>query len=271
MLRLIATSILIAFGASQAIAANVGGARSYESQLSGATDTSIEFSNQSDWKGVVGGGIGLVPEFIGANDYEIGALPLVDVEWRGAYFISTQRGAGLNLYRRSGLKFGPRFTYDRGRDSSNSSFLTGLPDVDPAIEIGAFLETLNGPFRFKGDLRKGLNGHEGFVASFDLAVGGRLNEKSNLILGGVTHYASKDYTKAYFDSTVAATGRALFSADGGGFSDVGGYATVVYNISERVFVSGMIRGTLLIGEAADSPISQSDGQYFFGTLFGYRF
>jgi len=271
MLKAIAAALLFAFSASLAVAANVGGTRSYESQLSGATDTAIDFSGQSDWRGIIGGGIGLTPEFIGANDYEISALPLFDVEWRGAYFLSTQRGAGLNLYRRGGLKFGPRLTYDRGRDSSESTFLAGLPDVDATIEFGAFLETLNGPWRFKGDLRKGLSGHEGLVASLDLAFGGRLNDRANLILGGVTHYASKDYTKAYFDSTVAGTSRAVFLSDGGGFSDVGGYATVVYNFSERVFLSGVIRGTILIGNAADSPISQSDGQYFFGTVFGYRF
>jgi len=216
-------------------------------------------------------GIGLNPEFIGSDDYEISALPLFDVEWRGAYFASTQRGVGLNLIRNPGLKFGPRFTYDRGRESSESTFLTGLPDVDAGIEIGAFLETLNGPWRFKGDLRKALGGHEGLVASLDLALGGRLNDRANLILGGTTHYASKDYMKSYFDSSVAGTGRPVFLTDGGGFSDIGGYATLVYNFSDRVFVSSVLRGTLLIGDAADSPISQSDGQYFFGTIFGYRF
>jgi outer membrane scaffolding protein for murein synthesis (MipA/OmpV family) len=266
---LVATFLIV--GASTALAANVGGTQSYESQLSGATDTAFDFSGSTDWSGIVGGGIGLNPEFIGSSDYKISALPLFDVEWRGAYFASTQRGVGLNFYRRSGLKMGPRLTYDRGRESSESTFLAGLPDVDGTVEIGAFLETLNGPWRFKGDFRKGLGGHEGFVASLDLAISGRLNDRANLILGATTHYASKDYMKSYFDSTVVGTLRPVFASDGGGFSDIGGYATIVRNFTDRIFISGVIRGTLLIGDAADSPISQSDGQYFFGTIFGYRF
>jgi len=266
---LVATCLII--GASTALAANVGGTRSYESQLSGATDTAVDFSRSNDWSGIVGGGFGLSPEFIGSDDYEISALPLFDVEWRGAYFASTERGVGLNFFRRPGVKLGPRLTYDRGRESSESTFLAGLPDVDGAVEIGAFLETLNGPWRFKGDFRKGLGGHEGFVTSLDLAIGGRLNDRANLILGATTHYASKDYAKSYFDSTVAGTARPVFLTDGGGFSDIGGYATLVRNFTDRIFISGVIRGTLLIGDAADSPISQSDGQYFFGTIFGYRF
>ena len=257
--------------ASTALAANVGGTGSYESQLSGATDTSVVFSRNNDWSGIVGAGIGFNPGFIGSDDYEISPLPLLDEEWRGAYFASTQRGVGLNFYRSSSLKMGPRFTYDHGRKSSENVFLAGLPDVDGAVEIGAFLETMNGPWRFKSDFRQGLGGHEGFVASLDLAISGRLNERANLILGVTTHYASKDYMKSYFDSTVASTARGVFVSDGGGLSDIGGYATIVRNFTDRIFISGMIRGTLLIGDAAKSPISQTDGQYFFGTIFGYRF
>lgn len=271
MLKPIFAALCLALTTSTALAANVGGTRSYESQLAGATDTAINFSRDNEWSGIIGGGIGLNPEFIGSDDYEVSALPLFDVEWRGAYFASTQRGVGLNMIRNPGLKLGPRFTYDRGRESSDSTFLSGLPDVDAGVEIGAFIETLNGPWRFKSDIRKALGGHEGLVVSLDLALGGRLSDRANLILGGTTHYASKDYMKSYFDSSVAGTGRPVFLTDGGGFSDIGGYATLVYNFSDRVFISGVLRGTLLIGDAADSPISQSDGQYFFGTIFGYRF
>ena len=53
---LVATCLII--GASTALAANVGGTRSYESQLSGATDTAIDFSRSNDWSGIVGGGVG---------------------------------------------------------------------------------------------------------------------------------------------------------------------------------------------------------------------
>ena len=266
---LVATLVMV--GATTALAANVGGTRSYENQLSGATDTAVDFLRRNDWSGVVGGGIGLSPEFIGSNDYESSALPLFDVEWRGAYFASTQRGVGLNFYRRSGLKIGPRLTYDRGRESSESIHLAGLPDVDGALEIGAFLDAINGPWRFRGDLRKGLGGHDGLVVSLDLAIGGRLNDRANMILGATTHYASKDYMKAYFDNTVLATARSIFATDGGGFSDIGGYATIVHNFTDHLFISGVLRGTLFIGDAALSPISQTNGQYFVGTIFGYRF
>lgn len=272
MNKIICAMLFCAIGAGPALAANVGSTRSYESQVSGATDTAVEFFNDSDWRGLIGGGAGITPEFIGSDDYELSAIPLFDIEWRGAYFAGTERGLGLNFIRRNNLKFGPRFTFDRGRDSSDSTFLNGLPDVDPSIEFGVFLETLSGPWRFKGDLRQGItDGHEGFVASVDLAIGGRLNDRANLVIGGVAHYAGEDYMKAYFDVTVAGAGRNTFSVDGGSFSDIGAYGTLVYNFSDRVFVSTTLRGALLLGDAADSSISQSDGQYFLGAVFGYRF
>lgn len=107
ILKPILVAAFLIVGASTALAATVGGTRSYESQLSGATDTAVNFSRSNDWSGILGGGIGLNPKFIGSSDSEISALPLFDVEWRGAYFASTQRGVGLNFYRRSGLKMGP--------------------------------------------------------------------------------------------------------------------------------------------------------------------
>lgn len=272
MKRTFAAALFLAVASTPALAANVSSTRSYESQLAGATDTAIDFFSDSDWRGIIGGGGGIAPEFIGSDDYEISPLPLFDVEWRGAYFASTQRGVGLNFVRRPELKFGPRVTYDRGRDSSDSTFLTGLSDVDPSLELGVFLETLNGPWRFKGDMRQGItDGHKGFILSLDLAIGGQISERTNLIIGGVAHYAGEDYMKAYFNVSVAGTSRPVYAVDGGGFSDIGAYGTLVYNFSDRVFLSTMLRGSLLMGDAADSPISQSAGQYYLGAIFGYRF
>ena len=79
-------------------AADVGG-QGLEAQLSGALDTRIDSSSTRDFQVIAGAGLGLKRIFIGADTFELAVLPLLDIEWRRAYFFSTQRGLGLNLFR----------------------------------------------------------------------------------------------------------------------------------------------------------------------------
>ena len=272
MKRLFVAAIAaLAFSTAPAQAASLG-VNGWEAQLGGTNDFQGNLGDD-DWRGVVGAGIGLAPEFIGADDLEAVGLPLIDVEWRNAYFLSTQRGAGLNLIRRPNFKFGPRLTYDQGRDSSDSTFLRGLRDVEGSFEAGVFLTGISGNWRYAADVRQGLGeeGHDGLVGTIDIARAGQLNDKATLIVGGFTHYASKKYLESYFGVPAATASFARYTVQGGGFSDFGGYLNLVYNFTDNWFLSGMIRAALLFGDAADSPVSQSDGQYYVGTLLGYRF
>jgi outer membrane protein len=257
--------------ATTAMAASVG-VNGFEAQLSGTTDPRVDLGND-DWRGVIGGGVGLAPEFIGADDMEAVGLPLIDVEWRNAYFFSTTRGAGLNIIRRPTFQFGPRITYDQGRDSSDSTILRGLRDIEGSFEVGLFLNGYGGNWRYSADIRQGLGdeGHDGFVATLDLARAGQISEKATLIVGGFGHYASSKYLQAYFGVPTATANFARYTVDGGGLTDVGGYLNLVYSFTDNWFMSGILRGALLMGDAADSPVSQADGQYYFGTVLGYRF
>jgi len=259
--------------ASGARAADVG-AGGFENQLSGAVDTNIERLDAGDFRGVIGGGVGAANTFVGSNDIEGVALPLFDVEWRGAYFLSTQRGLGLNIIRKRTLRVGPRLTLDRGRDTGDDSFLTGMRDIDPTIEGGAFLVGFNGNWRFKADLRRGFSsgGHEGVVASADLAYAGRIDERTSVVIGATIHWANAAYANRFFGvSTAEATAaRPAFVGDAG-FQDFRGYLTIVFNFSERIFMSVQARAANLIGAASDSPLSEDDLQVFTGTLLGYRF
>lgn len=258
---------------SGAQAADVG-AGGYESQLSGAVDTNIERLDGGNFRGVIGGGVGAANTFVGSNDIEGVALPLFDIEWRKAYFLSIQRGLGLNLIRQRNLRVGPRLTLDRGRKAGDDAFLTGMRDIDPTIEGGAFLVGFSGPWRVKADIRRGFSsgGHEGIVASFDLAFAGRVDERTSIVIGANAHWANAAYADRFFGvaTTEATAARPAFVADSG-FQDFGGYLTVVFNFSDRVFISAQARVANLIGPASDSPLSEDDLQVFTGTLLGYRF
>jgi len=262
----------VAIASAPALAADIG-VNGLEGQLSGVTDIRVTVDPDGDWSGVVGAGAGFAPEFIGSEDYEITLLPAIDVEWRGAYFFSTQRGLGLNFIRSPSFKAGPRLTYDFGRDSSKTPFLRGLPNVDGSVEFGIFGDLLLGNFRLKSDLRKGLQneGHNAFILNLDAAYGGQANERLRIIVGAFTHYVSEEYMQKYFDVTVAAAKRPRFTSQGGGFPDLGLYLNMNFSVTERAYLAFTTRGAGLLGDAADSPISQQDLQYFAGLSVGYRF
>jgi len=57
MLKTTVAAVCLALTTSVAMAANVGGTKSYESQLAGATDTAIDFSRNNEWSGIIGGAL----------------------------------------------------------------------------------------------------------------------------------------------------------------------------------------------------------------------
>ncbi len=270
---LVIAAMLVVAAASGTQAASVG-AGGLENQLSGALDTNIERLGAGNFHGIIGGGVGAANTFVGSNDFEALALPLFDVEWRGAYFLSSQRGLGINIVRKRTLRIGPRLTLDQGRDAGDDSFLAGMRDIDPTIEGGAFLVGFNGNWRLKADLLRGFSsgGHEGVVGSLDLAYAGRIDERTSVVIGANLHWTNAAYATRFFGVTAAeATAtRPVFVGDSG-FQDFGGYLTVVFNFSERIFISAQARAVNLIGSAADSPLSEGDQQFFTGTLLGFRF
>tara|TARA_B100000029_G_scaffold312132_1_gene304639 strand:+ start:247 stop:1059 length:813 start_codon:yes stop_codon:yes gene_type:complete len=241
----------------------------YEHWLAGAMATRL--GERGEWRVVMGAGAGLAPEYRGADDYEGKALPLVDIEWRGAYFASTQRGLGVNIVRQRSTRAGPRITYDLGRDTSDSTALIGLADVDLTVEAGVFAEHFTRAWRIKADLRMGLNGHEGIIGSFDVALGGALADRTSLIIGGKIHAADEKYMQAYFGVPAGGTTNFTFFQPKAGLRDITGYATMTYVITDNIYVTLDMSASLMTGDAADSPISISDDQYFVGTMIAYRF
>ena len=229
-----------------------------------------QLSEPGEWRVVMGSGAAVAPEYRGSDKYESKALPLLDIEWRGAYFASTQRGLGVNIFRQRSTRAGPRITYDLGRESSDSDSLIGLPDVDPTVEAGVFVEHFMQAWRFKADLQMGLNGHEGIIGSFDVALGGALADKTSLVIGANVHAADEKYMQTYFGVPSGGSPNFTFFQPGAGLRDMAGYATITYVITNNLYLTMNLNASLLIGDAGDSPISISDDQYFVGTIIAYR-
>lgn len=225
------------------------------------------------WRGVFAAGIGSAPTFLGSDNYEVKPLGIAEVEYRNTFFVSTRKGIGAYLLKQGRFRGGVHATVDFGRDSADDGFLKGLPNVKTGVEVGLLGEFYTGSLRLRGDVRQEIaGGHGGALISLEGAYGGRWSKDVSIIIGLNGTLMSATYADAYFSvpKASAKSGRPAFTA-GAGVRDVGIFAQAIYDVSRSVFVSLDLRGNLLLMDAANSPISQNDPQFFGGVMVGYRF
>ncbi|MDA1097992.1 MAG: MipA/OmpV family protein [Proteobacteria bacterium] len=213
------------------------------------------------------------PDYLGADNMTTRALPLLDVNYAGTLFLSTQQGIGWNMWRKRTLRAGPRITFDYGRESSDSPSLTGLPDIDLGTEAGLFIEGFVSSWRFKGDIRQEIGGgHGGLLINGEASWGSRWTKKSSIIMGMRATYMDDSYAESYFSVSAANAlpSRPAYTASGG-FRDVNAYFQVIYDFTQTFYVATELRGTALMQQASDSPISESEAFVTGSIMAGVRF
>ncbi|NQV61606.1 MAG: MipA/OmpV family protein [Alphaproteobacteria bacterium] len=218
-------------------------------------------------------GVVSAPEFLGSDSISARALPLLDVNYAGSLFLSTQQGIGWNMWRKRTFRAGPRITFDYGRQAADSTSLTGLPDIDIGTEAGLFFESFMASWRFKGDFRKDVGGgHGGLLINGEASWGSRWTKDTSLIMGMRMTYMDTTYAESYFSVSAAnaTSGRAAYTA-AGGLRDVNAYAQLVYDFTPAIYLATEVRATALMAQAADSPLAEQDAFFTGAVMLGVRF
>jgi len=221
----------------------------------------------------IAAGAAAAPEYIGSDTIASKPLPLLDINYAGTLFLSTQQGIGWNIWRKRTLRAGPRITFDYGRNAADAPSLAGLPDIELGTEIGLFFEGFVASWRFKGDLRKEVGGgHGGSLINGEVAWGSRWSKNASLILGMRTTFMDDTYAESYFGIAAAnaRAGRSEYTPTAG-FRDINAYAQLVYDFTQALYVATELRGTSLMAQAADSPLAESDAFFTGSVMVGYRF
>lgn len=239
--------------------------------LSGAAAAQDEKAafDREGWRGALTLGVGLRPDYEGSDDYEVIPVPMSRVEWRGFGFYTYGTRAMLDVLPQHALMGGPMLHYRFGRDDVEDSRVDALPDVDDAVEAGAFFgiriptgedprELLVPTVTFLQDLS---GGHSGWLAAGHVTNTFVLLKPLALELGGTVTYASEDYEQAYFGidpAGAAASGLDAYEP-GGGFKDVRLHAALEFYLSRSWSLGTTLVYKRLVGEAADSPIVEDAG------------
>jgi MipA family protein len=220
------------------------------------------------------------PRFPGARDYTAFGFPSVDFRKAGepVRFSAPDDGVSFTVFESPVFRFGPVARFQSGRYlSDDRRRLFGLNKINWAVEPGAFFEFWPTQFlRTRVELRRGVNGHHGFVGSigadYVLPVG-----QFVFSLGPRFQYGDEAFNSKYFSVSpleAALNGQVTPYSAGGGFNTVGVLAAATYTLDERWAVTGYGGYNRLVGDSGRSPIVRRLGtpdQFTFGAKVSYSF
>ena len=230
-----------------------------------AADGPPEDGLGSRWQ--AGGFVYVSPSFEGSKSYEAIAFPFVAPAGVGSGDGAIQlKGADdlrWRLLKMGGLEFGALGGYRFGRDGDDVTNVV-VGDVDGGLVLGAFATYRAGALAFSLSYHHQVTGDDtGGLIRLGLEHTMRLSPAVKLTTGVGTNYATQDYMTAFFST-------AAFDAEAG-FKDVYVSATASVDLSDRWTLHLIGRYAHLIGDAADSPIVETESQLYGGLALSYKF
>lgn len=214
----------------------------------------------SDWSVSLGLGFAVAPEFEGSDKYKTQAVPLINIEYKDRFFLSSLDGAvGVYLFREPLWNMGLALGYNQGRKEKDSDLLKGMGNVDGAAEVKVFAEwTPDIPFSAKLELAKGTGDINGFTATATLGHNTALSESLNWGNSISSTYSDSDYNKVFFGITEkqsrGSKRRYEQYTPGSGIKDVAYSTSLVYTVSDHWTAMVIGQYKRLTGPAADSPL-----------------
>jgi len=239
-------------------------------------------ANAVEWTVGLGGGV--APDYEGSENYEL--VPMWNIQAKNLYDPNTYVAVlgpklNSNFLPDDNLRLGLSGQYVAKRDDVENNKVDRLSSTDDGLMLGALLGY---------DLK--LSGNRVWGVEFDPRwdvsdeIGGLFTLRTHYIApfggawrfrGGIeTTYASEDYMDEYFSINAAdsaASGLSTYNADDG-FKDVAVNASLTYQFAGNWSATGLVRYTRLVGDAADSPVTDDVGnenQVFSGLLINYSF
>lgn len=230
--------------------------------------------NDGDWEISIGAGPFFKPEFEGSEDYELTAFPYFNINYKDRVKLDIS-GLNVNAIKTENFKLGAGVGADFGRDEDDSGHLEGLGDIDPTLEGRLFAEytydKVSAGLTFAQDLG---DGHEGYTLEAEAGYAMMLPAWQMFVKPQIsTTYASDDYMQSYFgvNQTQAARSALRRFDSESGFKDVSASVFASRPLSKHWSLNALVQYSRLVGDAADSPVTQDENQFSGGLFAAYKF
>jgi len=233
----------------------------------------------SEWIVTVRANLSVSPAFEGSDKYELSGFPSLSVRRAGApvRFSAPDDGISVALYETSAFRIGPTARLRSGRYTGDDRRLIGLDDVRWAIEPGVFLEFWPVDFaRARVELRRGFNGHDGFVGTLGLDYVQRVGALT-VSFGPRAEFGDARFARDVFDVTPREAALNPFVTPyrgDAGFTSVGVAAAFAYDWTPAISTTVYGGYKRLVGSAAENPVTDilgSRDQFTVGLRASYSF
>ena len=215
----------------------------------------------------MGGFAGFAPVYEGSDEYSFVGFPLIIPKYPLAAPRVTFKGIDdvrVTVLRFGSLDVGPVVGYSFDRDEDDADRLGGLGDIDGGINIGGFAALRFAPIYIDAAYIQQVTGADDVGHTIRLGAGWE-NQT----------YASNDYMDAHFSvspvqAAASEAGLPAYDADAS-FKNISLELGADYKVADRWTVTSKLGYSLLLGDAADSPITASKSQFSGGFGLTYTF
>ena len=246
-----------------------------------ATGFSIELPEVDNY---VAAAVGVVPDYLGSDDYMVGAAPAGLIKFgdseRYAKLVATD--LNVNLIDSETWALGPAANYRFGRSDVDDRQVDRMRDIDGTVELGVFggwtwigEDDPRHRFSVSAEVLHDVGSeHDGYLVTGSMRYFKPVLKQLTLSVGASLTYGDSDYTETYFGVDAVDAGRSglrQFDADAG-IRDVRVPLMAMFSFSESWHLVGGVIYTRLLGDAADSPVTDdrgSENQFFAGLGLAY--
>lgn len=224
-------------------------------------------------------GVGFGPQYLGSDDTITAAAPAARfdlAQGRSATLIANL--LTLDLAADTNWQIGPAAILRLGRGDVDNQQVAALPDIDMALDVGLSLgyEWRGSDLRDRWKITSGVLIDTTGDFTAQTAWGGvqrwqPVGQYGALGLSLGATWGSGDYMDTYFSvdpGGSGASGLPIFDAQSGA-RDLRVAAVYVQPISPKWAIGAGVLYSRLLGDAQDSPISQSDEQIYGGIGLAY--
>jgi len=214
-------------------------------------------ASDSQWHISAGPALLIVPKYPGAAGQDV--LPIVDVDIAyGRLFLNSRHGAGTYLLDTETQQAGVSLWFRRGRNRHDSDQVAHLEAIDDAPAAHAFFSQRFGSMALGASVTQALAKGGGVMADGSVAWQLQLSNATRMQAGIRAVIGDPRYMRTWFDSDA-------------GLASVGGFASVMHQLSPNWTVVAFAGCDVLVGDAADGPAVERETMPMFAVSVLRRF
>ncbi|TWT03760.1 MipA/OmpV family protein [Reyranella sp. CPCC 100927] len=228
---------------------------------------------KGNWRVAVGAGVRLRPSYEGSDRFKVSPVPFVSVDWKDRIFLEPERGLGVYALRTENLRLGMSIGMAPGRSKDDDRRLRGLDKIGPGARGRVFGFYTIGMLRLGLDVTKDFGGGDGLMIRPSAALQVPLTDSLKLSTGASLTWANDKHMQAFFGispSQAQQTRYQRFDAKAG-IKSADLQVGLAWAMSEHWFMQANVGLKILLGDAADSPLTRKRVAPSAGVVLGYRF